>query len=127
MKKNPILFCITVLLVTPLTFANTTPITETLKICALYPHLKDAYWLAVNYGMIEAAKKHPIELKILEAGGYDQQKRQTEQWQTCLDWEADAILLATMPHIDWFKTSIPPIFTLVNPLTASSEIGRAHV
>lgn len=27
------------------------------KLCALYPSLKDSYWLSVNYGMLEAAKK----------------------------------------------------------------------
>ena len=28
------------------------------KLCALYPSLKDSYWLSVNYGMLEAAKKY---------------------------------------------------------------------
>ena len=26
------------------------------RLCAVYPHLKDSYWLAVNYGMVEEAR-----------------------------------------------------------------------
>lgn len=42
------------------------------KLCALYPSLKDSYWLSVNYGMLEAARKYGVSLKVLEAGGYRQ-------------------------------------------------------
>lgn len=42
------------------------------KLCALYPSLKDSYWLSVNYGMLEAAKKYGVSLKVFEAGGYRQ-------------------------------------------------------
>ncbi|XNM51950.1 hypothetical protein ACLK2D_05060 [Escherichia coli] len=27
------------------------------KLCALYPSLKDSYWLSLNYGMQEAARR----------------------------------------------------------------------
>ncbi|MDI4740168.1 hypothetical protein MJN54_31125, partial [Salmonella enterica subsp. enterica serovar Kentucky] len=30
--------------------------------CALYPSLKDSYWLSVNYGMQKAAKLYGVDL-----------------------------------------------------------------
>ena len=39
------------------------------KLCALYPSLKDSYWLSLNYGMQEAARRYGVDLKVLEAGG----------------------------------------------------------
>jgi len=32
------------------------------RICASYPHLKDSYWLSVNYGMVEEAKRLGVDL-----------------------------------------------------------------
>ncbi len=40
------------------------------KLCALYPHLKDSYWLSVNAGMVEQARARGVMLKTFEAGGY---------------------------------------------------------
>ena len=53
------------------------------KLCALYPSLKDSYWLSVNYGMLEAAKKYGVSLKVLEAGGYRQFDTQKSQIAQC--------------------------------------------
>lgn len=39
---------------------------------ALYPSLKDSYWLSLNYGMQEAARRYGVDLKVLEAGGHSQ-------------------------------------------------------
>ena len=39
------------------------------KLCALYPSLKDSYWLSLNYGMQEAARRYGVDLRVLEAGG----------------------------------------------------------
>ncbi|MGQ7790599.1 hypothetical protein ACULNC_24680 [Shigella flexneri] len=33
------------------------------KLCALYPSLKDSYWLSLNYGMQEAARRYGVDLK----------------------------------------------------------------
>ncbi|MEH5055761.1 TMAO reductase system periplasmic protein TorT, partial [Citrobacter braakii] len=65
------------------------------KLCALYPSLKDSYWLSVNYGMLEAAKKYGVSLKVLEAGGYRQFDTQKSQIAQCQQWGADAILLGS--------------------------------
>ncbi|STI86804.1 solute-binding periplasmic protein [Escherichia coli] len=55
------------------------------KLCALYPSLKDSYWLSLNYGMQEAARRYGVDLKCwrqaLQPVGYQQaQIDQCKQW-----------------------------------------------
>src|SRR5690606_14888745 len=46
------------------------------RLCASYPHLKDSYWLSVNYGMVEEARRLGVRLQVVEAGGYPNLGRQ---------------------------------------------------
>lgn len=52
-------------------------------LCAVIPHIKDAYWLAVNYGMAEEARRLGVEVRFAEAGGYARQDVQREQILAC--------------------------------------------
>src|ERR1700760_2496047 len=40
------------------------------KICVSFPHMKDAYWLGVDYGVVEEAKRLGVSMNLVEAGGY---------------------------------------------------------
>ncbi|WP_084144581.1 TMAO reductase system periplasmic protein TorT [Ferrimonas kyonanensis] len=71
---------------------------EPLKVCALYPHLKDSYWLSVNQGMAEQATRKGITLKVMEAGGYRNQGVQVSQYRKCQQWGADVILLGSVSY-----------------------------
>ncbi|WGV98225.1 TMAO reductase system periplasmic protein TorT [Vibrio sp. YMD68] len=96
------------------------------KICAVYPHLKDSYWLSINYGMVDEAKNLPINLKVLESGGYPNKDKQKQQLKDCVNWSADAIILGTVaPSLyrdDLFQlTGTIPIFATVNHLELNDE------
>src|SRR5260370_26476424 len=39
------------------------------NICVSFPHMKDAYWLAVDYGVAEEAKDLGVTMHLVEAGG----------------------------------------------------------
>lgn len=102
-----------------------------LKVCALYPHLKDSYWLSVNYGMVDEARKQHLELKVLEAGGYPSQLKQQQQIKDCIAWGAQAILLGTVSpdgyHNDLSQlTGDVPVFAIVNELILDDD-QRAHL
>jgi len=95
------------------------------KLCAIYPHLKDSYWLSVNYGMVEEAKKNNIELTVYESGGYPNIERQKEQIKQCVKIKADAIILGTVDPIIYQHnltslTKGTPVFATVNQLTSST-------
>ncbi len=94
---------------------------EPLRICAIYPHLKDSYWLSVNYGMVDEAKNQNIDLRVLEAGGYMNFDKQREHLQLCVRWDADAIILGTVSPDLYYSSLRPltgsiPIFATVNQL-----------
>ncbi|MFN4143344.1 TMAO reductase system periplasmic protein TorT [Aestuariivirga sp.] len=67
------------------------------RICASYPHLKDSYWLSVNYGMVEHARRLGIRLEIVEAGGYPNLERQKAQIAGCAK-AADALIVGTVSY-----------------------------
>ena len=80
------------------------------KICAIYPHLKDSYWLSVNYGMVSEAAKQQVELRVLEAGGYPNVAKQASQLVLCTQWGADAIILGTVSP-DAYHDNLTPEFS----------------
>src|SRR5262245_53525251 len=41
------------------------------RLCASIPHLKDDYWLAVNFALIQEARRLGVRLNLFEAGGYE--------------------------------------------------------
>ena len=53
-------------------------------IYAFIPHLKDPYWLGVNYGLIQEARRLGLNLTIFEAGGYTNLNIQRQQISTLL-------------------------------------------
>ncbi|WP_432470124.1 TMAO reductase system periplasmic protein TorT [Amphritea sp. HPY] len=102
------------------------------RLCALYPHMKDSYWLSVNFGMVQQARQLGVTLQVAEAGGYHQLERQWQQVRDCLDWQADAILLGTVSFQEINKrlkalNNSTPLFGLVNNLSAQGLSGRVGV
>ncbi|MBR9786375.1 MAG: TMAO reductase system periplasmic protein TorT [Vibrionaceae bacterium] len=99
------------------------------KICAIYPHLKDSYWLSVNYGMVTEAKNQGVNLRVLEAGGYPVKNRQEQQLKICNQWGADAIILGTVDpyayehNLNTFVDDIP-VFATVNKLVLDHEQSK---
>ena len=67
------------------------------RLCASYPHLKDSYWLSVNFGMVEHASRLGISLEIVEAGGYPNLEKQKAQITACAK-TADALIVGTVSY-----------------------------
>ena len=108
----------------PSPIESATAVIKKEKVCAIYPHLKDSYWLSVNYGMVSEAEKQQVELKVLEAGGYPNATKQASQLVLCTQWGADAIILGTVSPdayhdnlTDWVGST--PVFVTVNELTVN--------
>ncbi len=68
------------------------------QLCVLYPHLKDAYWLSVNYGMVEEARRLGVGFTLYEAGGYPNLQRQRDQLAACAASGAEAVILGTVSY-----------------------------
>lgn len=110
------------------------------RICVAYPHLKDAYWLGVNYGMVQEATQLGVGFRLVEAGGYPNLDRQIAQIKACVAAGADALIVGTVSMDGLTPTLVEiaktiPIIATVNDIadagiTAKSgvswrEMGRA--
>lgn len=71
-------------------------VTEDWRICAVVPHLSDSYWVAVNYGMVEEARRLGVALDFYEAGGYTELSTQMSQIDDCVAGGADAVVIGAI-------------------------------
>ncbi|MCP4469671.1 MAG: TMAO reductase system periplasmic protein TorT [Gammaproteobacteria bacterium] len=77
-------------------YQPTTKASRVWHLCISYPHLKDAYWLNVNYGMVQEARRLGVAFTLVEAGGYPNLERQRQQIEQCTAAGADAIIVGTV-------------------------------
>lgn len=66
------------------------------NLCVLFPHLKDSYWVSVDYGIVEEAKRLGVKVTVLQAGGYDALPKQLSQYDDCVASGAEAVLVAAI-------------------------------
>jgi len=74
-------------------YQPTTKASRVWHLCIAYPHLKDAYWLNVNYGMVQEAQRLGVAFTLVEAGGYPNLERQRQQIEQCAAEGADALIV----------------------------------
>ncbi|KND58448.1 Periplasmic protein torT precursor [Candidatus Burkholderia verschuerenii] len=103
------------------------------KLCAVIPHLKDSYWVGVDYGLTEEAKRLGASINIYEAGGYDNLPKQIAQFDDCLASNPDAILAAPISEsglgpkmMQAMKKGIP-VISFVNPVTNTPITSKIFV
>jgi len=80
----------------PLLYQPIEEASQAWHLCVTYPHLKDPYWLSVNYGMVEEVKRLGLNMTVLEAGGYPQLATQIQQLKHCSKAPTDAIIVGTV-------------------------------
>ncbi len=66
------------------------------EICVSFPHMKDAYWLAVNYGVANEAERLGVKMQLVEAGGYTELNTQISQIEDCVEAGADAVVIGAI-------------------------------
>ncbi|MGJ8627971.1 MAG: TMAO reductase system periplasmic protein TorT [Sulfitobacter sp.] len=66
------------------------------NICVSFPHMKDAYWLGVDYGVTAEAERLGVNLNVVEAGGYTELNRQISQIEDCVSGGADAVVVGAI-------------------------------
>jgi protein TorT len=100
------------------------------SICAAFPHMKDSYWLAVNFGLSSEVKRLGVQMRLYEAGGYDNLPVQIQQIQTCAGQGADGVIIGAISYdgLDALVARLHrqgiPVVDLVNGM--SSDKIAAH-
>ena len=103
------------------------------RIRVFIPHLKDDYWLGVNYGLIKEARRLGISLSIYEAGGYDQLEVQRRQIEESLKEKTDGLIIAAI-SLDGLNDLVKkasdkgiPVLDLINGISSPDIAARAAV
>jgi protein TorT len=100
------------------------------QICASIPHLKDAYWLAVNYALITEARRLGVGLSLYEAGGYEYLDMQREHIKQCLDDGVDGLIVSAISEdgledlLAKAKSQGVPVVDLINGMQSTHISAR---
>jgi protein TorT len=80
---------------TPKTVEYTPPMkaSKPWKICVLFPHMKDTFWVAVDYGIAQEAERLGVSMTLYQAGGYENLSTQLSQFDDCMAGDFDAIVV----------------------------------
>lgn len=98
------------------------------NLCVLVPHMKDSFWVATAYGVIEEARRQGVKVSLYQAGGYENLPKQISQFDDCMAAKADAIITASISEVGLAKKfeegmhkGVPQI-GMVNPLSDKAPV-----
>ena len=100
------------------------------RVCASFPHMKDPFFLAANYGMVEEAKRLGVRLQTLDAGGYTQLANQVSQIENCVAAGADAVVMVAIARdgmsnlLTELKKKGIPVVDAVNGVSSTDTGAR---
>jgi len=102
-------------------------------ICVSFPHMKDAYWLGVDYGVVAEAERLGVNLNVVEAGGYTELSTQVSQIEDCVSSGADAVLLGAISYeglnnvITEISKQGVPVVDMINGVSSTDIAARSRV
>jgi protein TorT len=102
--------------------------TQPWQVCVSFPHMKDPFFVAADYGVIEEAKRLGVKVQVLDAGGYTELSQQISQVQNCVAGGAKAVVLVGISHdgmgnlLDNLKSKHVVVIDAVNGI-GSNDVG----
>lgn len=103
------------------------------RICVSFPHMKDSYWLAVNYGLVQEASRLGVNMRLYQAGGYDRLDNQIRQIRECVRNGTDAVVIGAISLdglnelVDELRDKGLPVIDLVNGMSSQRVSARSQV
>ena len=95
--------------------------------------MKDTFWVAVDYGVVEEAKRMGVNMTLYQAGGYENLPKQLSQFDDCLAGNFDAIVIGPISEAGLDKqfakgvASGKPIISTVNPVAKATVTAKMTV
>lgn len=103
------------------------------NICVSFPHMKDAYWLAVDYGVAEEAKDLGVTMHLVEAGGYTNLAKQISQIEDCVSQGAQAVDIGAISYdglnetVKRIKAKNIPVIDVINGMSSKDISAKSLV
>jgi len=102
-------------------------------ICVSFPHMKDAYWLGVDYGITEEAKRLGVKANVVEAGGYTELNTQISQIEDCVSAGADAVIIGAISYdglnnvVGEIRAKDIPVIDVINGMSSDQLSAKSLV
>lgn len=103
------------------------------QLCVALPHMKDSYWKAVNFGLVEAAKRLDVGMTIKTAGGYTELDKQKQDLRECARNGADAVIVGAIAKtglndvVEDLAEKDIPVIDLVNGVSSDAIAAKSMV
>lgn len=94
------------------------------KICVSFPHVKNSFWMAVDFGMVKESQRLGIALEVFEASGYSNLDIQKYHLRNCAAQDPDGVIVGAISAeglndvIRDFAAHDIPVIDLVNGINS---------
>lgn len=98
-----------------------------------FPHMKDSYWLAVNFGVVQEARRLGIRMRLFQAGGYDNLPVQIAQIKQAVAAGTDGVIIGAISYdaldglVDELQAGGVPVIDVVNGIRSGKVSARSLV
>ncbi len=102
-------------------------------ICVSFPHMKDAYWTAVNYGVVDESNRLGVKMQLVEAGGYTNLNKQISQIEDCVASGADAVVIGAISFdgmnnlVKEVRSKGIPVIDVINGMSSKELSAKSLV
>ncbi|MCB1416406.1 MAG: TMAO reductase system periplasmic protein TorT [Nitratireductor sp.] len=102
-------------------------------LCISFPHMKDAYWLGVDYGVVEEAKRLGVKANVVEAGGYTELNTQISQIEDCVSAGANAVIIGAISFdglnnlVSEIRAKDIPVIDVINGMSSDKLSAKSLV
>jgi protein TorT len=102
-------------------------------ICVSFPHMKDAYWLAVDYGVVDQARQEGVKMQLVEAGGYTNLNTQISQIEDCVANGAQAVIIGAISYdglnnlVAEIRAKGIPVIDVINGMSSDKLSAKSLV
>lgn len=103
------------------------------KVCVSIPHLKDSYWLAVNYGVVAESRRLGVAMDLFEAGGYGNLDQQIRQIHECVAAGHQAVIIGAISAdglsdlVTELSEKNIPVIDLINGMNGTKMSAKSQV
>jgi len=102
-------------------------------ICVSFPHMKDAYWLAVDYGVVAESERLGVRMQLVEAGSYTNLNSQISQIEDCVARGADAVVIGAISFdglnnlVTEIRAGGTPVIDVINGMSSPELSAKSLV
>ncbi|NOX60462.1 MAG: TMAO reductase system periplasmic protein TorT [Chloroflexi bacterium] len=103
------------------------------ELCVSFPHMKDAYWLAVDYGVVDESRRLGVNMQLVEAGGYTELNTQISQIEDCVAAGADAVIIGAISYdglnnlVSELRSQNIPVIDVINGMSSPELSAKSLV